>query len=548
MTFRLQPAVSLPVRSLRGLGAAALLATALSLVSTPPVRAEAGFALTGFKTAVAEGAARDRALAAFYRSRDYAPVWTGAGAEHAARRAALLEAIRMAPLHGLPAEKYDIADLTAQMAAAVSDRDRGRLDVLLSEVWLDVATDLQTGILTPAEVDDEIVREVPLRDASQYMLGITGASPLAFVRALPPQTEEYRNLLRAKMRMQADLAAGGYGPVVRARKLEEGDSGPAVVALRDRLIRMGYLSPRASTRYDKAVTAAVQQFQRDNGMAPDGVVGPATLEAINTSQEERLQSIIVAMERERWINRPLGERRVWVNLPDMRAKLMDKGEVVYETRAVIGRAMEGRRSPEFSDVMEHMIINPTWNVPRSIAVGEYLPQIKENPNAAGHLNLIDARGRIVPRDAVDFTQFTEANFPFDMKQPPSRSNALGLVKFMFPNTNNIYLHDTPSKSLFARSVRAFSHGCIRLADPFDFAYTLLGYQEADPESVFHGHLSTGRETQVDLEQPVQVHLVYRTAFSDVRGDIQFRDDIYGRDARIWRALAAEGVVLERGNS
>ncbi|PJE25794.1 Murein L,D-transpeptidase YcbB/YkuD [Pseudooceanicola antarcticus] len=545
MNFRLHPA-----SGLSRLGTAVFLASALALSAGTGARAQddAGFALTGFKTAVAEGASRDRALAAFYRSRDYAPIWTGAGADHAARRAALLEAIRMAPLHGLPGDKFDTADLTAQMAAAVSERDRGRLDVLLSEIWLDVATDLQTGILTPSEVDDEIVREVPLRDASQYLLGITGDAPLAFVRALPPQTEEYRNLMRAKMRMQADLSAGGYGPVVRAKKLEEGDSGSAVVALRDRLIRMGYLAPRASTRYDKAMVEAVQRFQRDNGMEPDGVVGPATLEAINTSQEERLQSIIVAMERERWINRPLGERRVWVNLPDFRAKLIDKGEVVFETRAVVGRAMEGRRSPEFSDVMEHMIINPTWNVPRSIVVGEYLPQIQQNPNAAGHLNLIDARGRIVPRDAVDFTQFTEANFPFDMKQPPSRSNALGLVKFMFPNANNIYLHDTPSKSLFARSVRAFSHGCIRLADPFDFAYTLLGYQEADPKGVFQSTLATGRETQIDLEHPLQVHLVYRTAFSDARGHIQYRDDIYGRDARIWRALAAEGVVLELGNS
>ncbi|WP_010139594.1 L,D-transpeptidase family protein [Oceanicola sp. S124] len=543
MSHRLQTAFSL-----RRVLPAATLAAALALSGATPSMAEAGFALTGFKTAVAEGAARHRDLASFYRARDYTPVWTGQGPEFTARRAALLEAIRMVPLHGLPAGKYAADDLVAQMAAAVSDRDRGRLDVMLSQVWLDVATDLQTGILTPAKVDDEIVREVPLRDASQYMLGITGATPLAFVRALPPQTEEYRNLMRAKMRMQSDLAAGGYGPVVRAEKLEEGDSGPAVIALRDRLIRMDYLAPRASARYDAALLAAVQDFQRDMGMEPDGVVGPATLAAINTSQEERLQSIIVAMERERWINRPLGERRVWVNLPDMRAKLIDNGEVVFETRAVIGRAMEGRRSPEFSDVMEHMVINPTWNVPRSIAVGEYLPELKQNPNAAGHLNLIDARGRIVPRDAVDFTQFTAANFPFDMKQPPSRSNALGLVKFMFPNANNIYLHDTPSKSLFARSVRAFSHGCIRLADPFDFAYTLLGYQSQDPKGLFQSKLATGRETQVDLEQPLQVHLVYRTAFSDARGHMQYRDDIYGRDAKIWRALVAEGVALDLGNS
>ncbi|MGI3164639.1 L,D-transpeptidase family protein [Pseudooceanicola sp. 200-1SW] len=536
-------------RCLRRASALALILGAVSL--TTPVRsaqAMEGFALTGFKTAVAEGAARDRDLAAYYRARDFAPIWTGAGPEFTARRAALLEAIRMMPLHGLPADKVDADDLLARMGAAVSDRDRGLLDVELSRIWLDIAGDLQTGILTPSEVDSEIVREVPLRDAAQYLDGITGTAPQSFVAALPPQRAEYRRLLRARLRMQAEMAAGGYGPVVQASKLEPGDQGRAVIALRDRLVRMGYLAPRASARYDSALEAAVQQFQRDAGIEPDGVVGPATLSAINTSQEERLRAITVAMERERWINRPLGERHVWVNLPDMHAKLIDHGEVVFSTRSVIGKAMDGRRSPEFSDVMEHMIINPTWNVPRSIAVNEYLPQLKANPYAAGHLNLIDARGRTVPRDAVDFTQFTRANFPFDIKQPPSRSNALGLVKFMFPNANNIYLHDTPSKSLFARSVRAFSHGCIRLQDPFDFAYTLLSYQEADPQGVFQSKLSTGRETQVDLREPLQVHLVYRTAFTDTRGHVHYRNDVYGRDAKVWSALAAQGVVLDQGNS
>ncbi|MBY5970900.1 L,D-transpeptidase family protein [Ferrimonas balearica] len=536
-------------RFLRRTTAAALIAGAAALsLPAPSATAMEGFALTGFKTAVAEAAARDRDLAAFYRARDFAPIWTGAGAEFTARRAALLEAIRMMPLHGLPGGKVDPDDLMARMAAAVSDRDRGLLDVELSRIWLDVATDLQTGILTPARVDSEIVREVPLRDASQYLQGITGPAPLSFVAGLPPQRDEYRRLLRARLKMQAEMAAGGYGPIVQASKLEPGDQGRAVIALRDRLVRMGYLAPRASARYDAVLEAAVQQFQRDAGIEPDGVVGANTLKAINVSQEERLRAITVAMERERWINRPLGERHVWVNLPDMHAKLIDHGEVVFSTRSVIGRAMDGRRSPEFSDVMEHMIINPTWNVPRSIAVNEYLPQMQQNPYAAGHLNLIDARGRVVPRDAVDFTQFTRANFPFDIKQPPSNRNALGLVKFMFPNTNNIYLHDTPSKSLFNRTVRAFSHGCIRLQDPFDFAYTLLSYQESDPQGVFQSKLRTGRETQVDLREPLQVHLVYRTAFTDTRGRVHYRDDVYGRDAKVWSALAAEGVVLDQGNS
>ncbi len=180
-----------------------------------------------------------------------------------------------------------------------------------------------------------------------------------------------------------------------------------------------------------------------------------------------------------------------MNLTDFTARIVDDGKVTFETRSVVGATKSDQRSPEFSDVMEFMVINPTWNVPRSITVKEYLPMLQKNPNAAGHLRIIDSSGQVVNRGAVDFTQYTANTFPFAMKQPPSDGNALGLVKFMFPNKYNIYLHDTPSKSLFGREVRAFSHGCIRLADPFDFAYALLSRQTKDPEALFKSKLATG---------------------------------------------------------
>jgi murein L,D-transpeptidase YcbB/YkuD len=193
--------------------------------------------------------------------------------------------------------------------------------------------------------------------------------------------------------------------------------------------------------------------------------------------------------------------------------------------------------------MEFMVINPSWYVPRSIVTKEYLPQLQQNPNAVGHIEITDSRGRRVNRQATDFSQFTARSFPFAMRQPPSQSNALGLVKFMFPNPYNIYLHDTPAKNLFGREVRAYSHGCIRLADPFDFAYTLLAKQTPDPQGFFKSQLDTGKEIQVDLKEPVPVHIIYRTAFSDAKGAIQYRRDIYGRDAKIWDALQSAGVAL-----
>jgi murein L,D-transpeptidase YcbB/YkuD len=189
------------------------------------------------------------------------------------------------------------------------------------------------------------------------------------------------------------------------------------------------------------------------------------------------------------------------------------------------------------------VVNPTWNVPRSITVKEYLPMLQKNPNAVRHLNVVDSKGRVVSRAAVDFASYNARTFPFALKEPPSQGNALGLVKFMFPNPYNIYLHDTPAKNLFGREVRAYSHGCIRLHQPFDFAYAILAPQTSDPEGYFQSVLATGRETVVPLEKPVPVHLIYRTAFTSAKGHIQFRRDIYGRDAKIWDALAREGVAL-----
>ncbi|KAA2317473.1 murein L,D-transpeptidase [Pseudooceanicola sediminis] len=517
-----------------------VLAAALSTGTVQPATAQ----VTLQAQAIAESASGSDEIAAYYRARDFAPIWTEAGEAAAARRSALLTAIDFAPLHGLPASRYDVDALLAQMGAARTAHDRGVLDVALTRIYLRLARDLQTGMLTPAKVVPEIIREVPLRDASQYLDGILSADPVAFVHTLPPHNGEYVRLMKAKFQMERLMQAGGYGATVPATQtMKPGQSGRAVIALRDRLTAMGYLKGSFTSTYDADIEAAVRAYQSDMSMNVDGVVGPATLGMINTSVEDRLKSVIVAMERERWLNRPRGDRHVLVNLADFSAKIVDFDRVTFETRAVIGANSTGRRSPEFSDVMEFMIINPTWHVPRSIVVKEYLPQLQQNPYAAAQLNVIDRNGTVVPRGAIDWRQFNARTFPFEMKQPPSNSNALGLVKFMFPNANNIYLHDTPSKSLFARDSRAFSHGCIRLQDPFDFAYALLAPQMSDPKSFFQAKLASGRETQVNLETPIQVHLIYRTAVTTAKGGVSFRDDVYGRDRAIWDALAAEGVTL-----
>ena len=515
-------------------------AIALFAVSLP---GQATAQVTAFKQSVAEAAARDEALSAFYRAGSYEAIWTGKDRKDRQRRQALMQAIAEADAHGLPAARYDANGLMSLMKAARTPRDLGKVEVEMSRTFLRLARDMQTGMLIPSKIDSGIVRQIPYRDAVSYLTNFTKSNPRGFFRALPPKSGEYARLMKEKNALERQLGAGGWGPKIAAGSLKPGASGNAVIAMRNRLTAMGFLARSSSATYDVKLQQAVQRFQSAHGLVADGTAGAATVKEINKTVEARLASVMVAMERERWLNMPRGKRHVLVNLTDFSARIIDDDKVTFRTRAVVGKNVSDRRSPEFSDEMEYLEINPTWNVPRSIAVKEYLPQMQRNPGAAGHLNLYNARGQQVSRAGINFGAYNARNFPFDLKQPPSSRNALGLVKFMFPNKHNIYLHDTPAKSLFQRNKRDFSHGCIRLHQPFDFAYAILAKQEADPKTFFHSVLDTKKQTRVDLEKKVPVHIIYRTAFTQAKGPMQYRNDVYDRDAKIWKALKQAGVSL-----
>lgn len=515
----------------------AVLAAFVFIFGTPQAQAQG----TEFQQAVAQAASGDADLLTFYRERGFDGIWSKSGDRN--RRTALMEAFNDAPNHGLPSGRYDADGLIAQLQAASSAQEQGRLEVELSRQFLTYARDIQTGLLTPERIDPAIHRQVPLRSRLGTMRAFAQSNPAAFMRALPPSAPEYNRLMAEKMRVERLIGNGGWGQTVPGRKYERGDSGAGVVALRNRLMAMGFLERTNTQTFDDAIYGAVTRFQQAHGLAIDGTAGPGTLEQLNVPPEARLRAIIVAMERERWINRPRGERHIWVNITDFSAKIIDNGVETFSTRSVVGARESDRATPEFSDVMEFMVINPSWYVPRSIITQEFLPQLQVDPNAVRNLVITDRNGSVVDRSTADFSKYTPSNFPYSFREPPSQGNALGLVKFMFPNRYNIYLHDTPAKSLFGREVRAYSHGCVRLADPFDFAHALLSRQVSNPEEVFQMHLRSGKERRVNLETPVPVHLVYRTAMVPADGRVQFRRDVYGRDARIWNALAREGVVL-----
>ncbi len=526
----------------KGLVFSATLALLSGVGSATPVAAD--FTTAAYRLAVAEASRADKDLAKFYQENSYQPLWTGRNKEDRERRDAFLAVLETSDFHGLPYSKYRAAELKRQIVTAKNQTELAELEVSFSQVFLTFARDIQTGVLIPHDVDEGIVRKVPYRKRITYLTALEKSTPAAYFRALAPTSAEYSRLAVEKMRLRDVVSSGGWGDDVPGGDLiGQGARGDRIAAIRNRLIELGYLEKSFSFVFNQELEDAIVEFQEDHGLKSDGIVGPSTTEMLNMTATARLKAVVVAMERERWTNMERGQRHVLVNLADFNARIFDDGEVTFQTRSVVGHPDEDRQSPEFSDKIEHMVVNPTWNVPRSIATKEYLPLLKEDRFALDFLNLFDPEGELVERQRIDFTNFTEEDFPFDMKQPPSTSNALGLVKFMFPNRYNIYLHDTPAKSLFAEERRAFSHGCIRLQDPFDFAYALLAVQTDEPQEVFLEALGDQAETIIPLEKHVPVHLIYRTAVGDPEGRMEYRRDVYGRDGRIWEALEQAGVAL-----
>ncbi len=497
---------------------------------------------TAFKQAVALAAANDPAVLEFYKERNFKPIWTGNSDRQ--RRRAFLDAASKAWVHGLPAGRYDAAQLKKDFGAIKSAKARGTLEVETSKKFLQYAQDIQSGILEPLKIDKELYVKPPRRDRLKTLIAFTKSSPQSFIKSLPPKHLDYQRLLKEKARLEKIVGRGGWGPKVGGKALKPGQNNKRVVELRRRLTALGYKKLGTSPEYNETLQKSVQVFQVDHGLNPDGVAGGTTLKALNVSAQTRLQQVIVGLERQRWLNKPRGKRHIFVNQADFRAHVMDNGKPTLTTRVVVGKAGKFR-TPEFSDEMTHMVINPTWHVPKSIARKEYLPMLQKDPNALARqgLRMTDVNGQRVDPSTLDYSQYDVTNFPFDLKQPPSRGNALGLVKFMFPNKFNIYLHDTPSKSLFARDTRAYSHGCVRVQKPFELAYTLLKPLTNDPKGLFHGHLDTGRESVVDLKAPIPVHLVYHSAWVTSGGRPNYRADTYGRDRKIFGALQKAGVVL-----
>jgi murein L,D-transpeptidase YcbB/YkuD len=361
---------------------------------------------------------------------------------------------------------------------------------------------------------------------------VAGSSdPVKTLEAYNPPQPEFAALRAELARLRSAEDAETLPAVADGALLKPGMSDPRVPVIRERLqLVSATIDPEL---YDEILVEAVKGFQESAGLRSDGIVGKNTVSAMNSRGADPVETVLLNMERWRWMPRHLGGFYVRVNVPNYNLDVYRGDAVVYTTRVVVGKA--GSQTPIFSDEMENIVVNPYWNVPASIVRNEMLPSIRNGSGLRGYQVYAKVRGKFRAVDPRSLNWRRVDARSIQVRQPPGARNALGEVKFLFPNQHDVYLHDTPSKSLFEREVRAFSHGCVRVMNPWDFAEALL----ADSDQVSAASLRKqvgGGESWVNLDKHIPVHITYFTAWIDESGALQVRDDIYGHDKRLADAL------------
>jgi murein L,D-transpeptidase YcbB/YkuD len=494
-----------------------------------------------------EGARLWKQTRTFYEKRQFAPAWIERGSP-GPQVDDLIAAINAADGEGLDPQLYN-ARLLEERRQAVAKGfswkkglglgEAAAMDMWLTYLYMQYASDVANGMSDIAHADAswKIKPEVfdPLDHLEKALHDNRVAESLA---ELTPASAGYRDLRKALVQYRA-YAEGGKWPTVPANpKLKPGQQSDHVPAIARRLTASGdYSGPvpadGAPAAYTPDLEEAVKRFQRRHGLADDGVVGAAVAAEMNVPLDARIRQIELNLERWRWLPRKLGDRYILVNIPEMRLDVWDRGTVPLTMRVIVGKT--GTPTPIFNDVMTHIVFSPYWNVPPTIAKAETLPSMMKDPGFLDRMNMeiVDGSGNRIDPASLDLDNPGSYRF----RQRPGSSNSLGLVKFMFPNQFNVYLHDTPADSLFARASRSFSHGCVRLEQPGKLAEYLLSDQPEWTSERIGEAMDGGQERTVKLKDVIPVYIGYWTTGVSSDGLVQFRKDVYGIDGRLTTRLA-----------
>ncbi len=455
---------------------------------------------------------------AFYAARNYAPIWVENGAANARGKAGATY------LAGVGADGLDPNDYPVPSFANADAGALAESELKLTATVLTYARHAQIGRVHYSRVSADIVYDLVAPEPGAVLAKLADAKDMAAaLDSFNPPHAGYKALKAKLAEARGRTGESGRIRISSGKTLKPGMEDPRVPLLRERL---GIVGDSANTTYDKALSEAVKTFQGQRDQASTGVLNNATVDALNGPRRDRDADVIIAnMERWRWLPRDLGRAYVLVNIPDYTLKVMDHGAMVWTTRIVAGQPGE-RATPLLSETMKYITVNPTWNVPPSIINNEYLPALAQDPTVLDRMGLKLEHNR---------------DGSVHIYQPPGEANALGRIRFNFPNKFLVYQHDTPDKHLFAKDKRAFSHGCMRVQFPDKYAETLLNI--ANPKDGYtiekiHRMYGTG-ERDIHLTTPIPVHLTYQTAFVDDAGHLAIREDVYGRDSRLLAALKGE---------
>jgi len=457
------------------------------------------------------------------------PLWT------APRTAALLQAIRGAADHGLDPDWYGIAAL--EKAAAAGNEQA------LSDAFVAYASDVSTGRVNANRVDKEI--DIQQRTVSRAeLLKVAADAPdfAAYLDSLAPKGD-YAALQKALAALRQQRASVSYTPLPGGELLKPGMTDARVPVLRKRLGELGLSVPAVNgvaELYDEPLAVVVKTYQETKGLTVDGVIGVHTTRSLNTSLDDRIEQVVANLERRRWLPEDLGRRYVLVNAGDYSMVFVDGGQKVFESLVIVGTPKDP--TPEIQSVMHGFQTNPYWTVPQSIAGEEYLPMLRRDPGALARSGFrifsswSDNESELDP-STVDWSSIHPKAFPYRIRQEPGASNALGYIFFGFANKYGIYMHDTANRWLFTEGSRNFSHGCIRLQNPLDFAEKVFkgrpGFDKARVQQV----IAAGQQAHYAFPEAVTLHVTYRTVSVASDGTPVFRDDVYGRDKRVVAAMA-----------
>ena len=489
----------------------------------------------------------------FYRARQYRQAWTDYD-EILDRGWALLQAMEGAGADGLDPARYRFPTalrLVQQVEEDSIDEDdepaqMATVDMVLSEVFGRYANHLAGGVLEPDQsgLDWRIPKDTVDVQALLTRLS-SDEAPGDIVASLRPTAPEYETLMEQLERYRGIAANGGWPQVPDELPTDVGARAPGVAVLRTRLIAEGdaeetRLAQAGSTEpdaFDESLKAALEHFQTRHALTPDGRIGPSTRKELNTTAEERVQQIVLSLDQWRWLPHDLGERYILVNVAGFELDYVKDGRIALSMNVVVGQ--EGWETPIFTDTMEHIVVNPYWNIPESIKQDETIPALQQDPGYLERNNMEALSGnQVVAPEAIDFSNLDAYSY----RQRPGRDNALGAVKFLFPNEHNVYLHDTPADQYFSESSRAFSHGCIRLEKPIDLARMLFAdVTQRSPDDLDELR-SRDTEQWVQVTRPLPVYILYFTAWATRDGRMSFYPDVYERDRRL-EEQAAERLTI-----